>query len=149
MDGPAAPSDRGWCHSFRTCPLLRSPWSSDIPKFESRDVDIGLHRDRFGTPIRSRRRTISRFNGSRFATACQFARPPNGLTGSSQPLETSTSERQASRLPFPLPDVTTTATELLYWWDLPPGMAASLAAPRLGRDCPLDFVGAAIAGRLS
>jgi len=46
--------------------------------------------------------------------------PCTDLTGSLQPTGTFTSGLSTGRSPFPPPDITTTATGLLCWWDLRP-----------------------------
>jgi hypothetical protein len=115
---------------------LYDPGESDTDKFQSSGVDIGLRRRHTASalPISpqsvSRGRKLSRLPGSHICYGLPVCSPPcTDLTGSLRPSGTFTSGLPADRSPFPLPDMTTTATGLLCWPGLSPaGIAASFAA---------------------
>ena len=70
------------CPFLSGMPSPKTPGSSDIHKFQSRDVDIGLHRHMSGSALsifpQLRFTRGPHFGASwlTFATACQSARPP-------------------------------------------------------------------------
>jgi hypothetical protein len=105
----------------------KTPRSSDIRKFQNRDVDVGLHQRNSGSALPMFLQSVSRgwknFEASTvrpFATACQVARRPVRIWRVSQPTAPFTSRLSAARSPSPLLDMTTASTGLLCWRDFHP-----------------------------
>jgi hypothetical protein len=115
------------CSFFPDMPSPKTPRSSDIRKFQNRDVDVGLHQRNSGSALPMFPQSVSRgwnnFEASTvrpFATVCQVARRPVWIWPVSWPTAPFTSRLSAARSPSPLLDMTTASTGLLCWRDFHP-----------------------------
>jgi hypothetical protein len=124
------------CTFLPDMPSPKTPRSSDIRKFQNRDVDVGLHQRISGSALPMFPQSVSsgwnNFEASTvrpFATACQVARRPVRIWPVSQPTAPFTFQAFSGSVALPAAgyDYSIDWTPLLAGLS-PAGMTASLAA---------------------
>jgi hypothetical protein len=137
------------CSFLPGMPSSMTPGSSAVAYVQYREADKGLRRDLSGSALPQSRNPLHAghaFGAFRFAsaTACKVAGPPVWIRpGLTQPPGAFTSRLPAGRSPFPLLDITTTATGLLCRWDSHP-LEWQLASLHQIRACRITALGSCL-----